>query len=130
MLPAQLRLARAKVLIVEDEPLILIDCETILRDIGVGTIVGVTTAKDAVLALDAEPQSFDVAILDVSLQESSSLPLADMLTARGILTGFMSGYGINDLPAHFRDKPYIAKPFVPAQLAQMLAEMLENRCRG
>lgn len=118
-------LASARVLIVEDEPLILMDCETILRDIGVRQIVGVTTAKDALTAME-QHGGFDLAILDVSLQDSSSLPLADILGARGVITGFMSGYGIDDLPQHFRDRPYVAKPFVPSQLAAMLTLMCEK----
>jgi len=127
MQPAHARLANAKVLIVEDEPLILIDCETILRDIGVGHVLGVTTARDAILALEQPDSCFDVAILDVSLQESSSLPLAEMLAQRGIATGFMSGYMVGDLPAHLRHKPFVAKPFVPSQLADMLAGMLAQK---
>lgn len=130
MQPAHAHLADAKVLIVEDEPLILMDCETILRDIGVGHVVGVTTAREALLALDQSPSGFDVAILDVSLQETSSLALADMLAARGVATGFMSGYAIETLPEKFRDKPYISKPFVPAQLTAMLAAMLAPPAKG
>lgn len=124
MQTAQLRLASAKVLIVEDEPLILIDCESILRDMGVTHVVGVTTVKEAILALERQTPRFDVAILDISLQETSSLPLADMLTARGIPTGFMSGYALNDLPEPFRSRPYIAKPFAPPRLAALLVQML------
>lgn len=123
-MPAHVCLADARVLIVEDEPLILIDCETILRDIGVGHVVGATTAREAILALEQVPAGFNVAILDVSLQETSSLQLAEILAARGVTTGFMSGYGLEALPEKFRDKPYISKPFVPAQLTAMLALML------
>jgi len=124
MQPAHARLHGLRVLIVEDEPLILIDCETILKDIGVGTVVGVTTAKDAVHAVENADAAFHVAILDVSLQDSSSLPLADVLEARGVITGFMSGYGHDDLPEQFQARPYVAKPFVPAQLKAMLEELI------
>jgi CheY-like chemotaxis protein len=126
----QMHLGDLKVLIVEDEPLILLDCESILRDIGVETIVGVTTAKDAVESLEAAAAPFEIAILDISLQESSSLPLADVLAARGVVTGFMSGYALEDLPGHFHDRPYISKPFAPAQLKQMLEQLIALRRAG
>ncbi len=118
--------AEARVLLVEDEPLILIDCEAILRSIGVTSIVGVTNAKDAAGALDAAPGGFDVAILDISLQGGSSLPLAQILAERGVPTGFMSGYSPADLPEAFRDAPYISKPFIPGQLRQLLESLLQG----
>lgn len=125
MHPQPSRFAHLKILIVEDEPLILIDCEMILRDLGTSAIVAVTNAKDAAGALDAPSSRFDLALLDISLQDGSSLPLAHMLAARGVPVGFMSGYAHADLPEQFRDRPYIAKPFDPAQLKAMIERMMQ-----
>lgn len=118
--------AEARVLLVEDEPLILMDCEAILRSIGIQSIVGVTNAKDAISALDASPDGFDVAVLDISLHGSSSLPLAQILAERGVRTGFMSGYSPADLPEPFRGAPYVSKPFIPGQLRTLLENLLQS----
>lgn len=118
--------SNVRVLLVEDEPLILIDCESILGAIGVGNIVSVTNAADATAALERSPGGFDVAILDISLHGSSSLPLAAALAEKGISTGFMSGYTLSDLPEPFRAYPYISKPFASEQLRALLESLLQQ----
>lgn len=122
--------AHVRVLLVEDEPLILIDCESILSAIGVTNIVSVTNAADATSALASQPAGFDVAILDISLSGSSSLPLAELLAQKSVPTGFMSGYSLADLPEAFRTRPYISKPFAPDQLRALLEKLLQQAPRA
>lgn len=55
-----------RVLLVEDEPLILLDCEAILASLGVGHVQSATSVPEAKALLEAG-HAFDVAILDISL---------------------------------------------------------------
>ncbi|ARP62108.1 response regulator [Mesorhizobium sp. WSM1497] len=54
------------VLVVEDEPLILLDVETALQEAGF-EVVAVTNAAAAIAAFDAEPEKFKGLITDIRL---------------------------------------------------------------
>lgn len=116
------RLAQLSVLLLEDEPLILLDCHAILQGIGVREICGASTVGEAETLLSA--RSFDVAILDISLNGASSLPLAARLDEAGIPCGFMTGYSEADFPEGMKGRPYIAKPFSPEQIKSLLRTLV------
>ena len=117
------RLDRIRVLLVEDEPLIALDCETILRQLGVGQILCATNVADAHAAIERE--SFDVAILDIAVGDSDSLQLSQRLAELSIPIGFMSGYRNEDLPEMLRGRPFVSKPFTSTQLGTLLEELLQ-----
>lgn len=117
------------VLIVEDEPLILLDCEAILRSLGVGHVLSATSVPEA-KALLAAGHTFDVAILDISLGGTSSFELASELSRLQVPAGFMSGYSSQDMPDAFRDRPYINKPFAQGQLKALLEVLIQDRVGG
>ena len=68
-----------RVLLVEDEPLIAIDGEDMLRAMGVDDVVCVRTVAEGMAALDAN--QFHAALLDLRLGQESSIPLAQRLAA-------------------------------------------------
>jgi CheY-like chemotaxis protein len=99
------------VLLLEDEFLIAMDAEEILKQrLGVDSVEVVATFADAKAA--AETRSFDIALLDVNINGQMSFPIADVLRARGIPVVFASGYNLGDRrppevdPAHCLTKPY------------------------
>lgn len=99
------------VLLLEDEFLIAMDAEEILKQrLGVESVEVVATFEDAKAA--AETRSFDIALLDVNINGQMSFPIADVLRARGIPVVFASGYNLGDRrppevdPAHCLTKPY------------------------
>jgi CheY-like chemotaxis protein len=111
-----------RVLLAEDEPLIALDAESTLQAIGVGEIIWVRTATDGLNALAA--CKFDAAFLDLRLGNDSSLPLARALSAERVPFGFLTGYQGDAVPAEFKAVPMVAKPFTPAQLADLLQSLL------
>jgi DNA-binding NtrC family response regulator len=117
-----------RVLLVEDEPLILFDCEAILASLGVGHVQSATSVPEAKALLDAG-HTFDVAILDISLGGTSSFELAGELGNLQVPAGFMSGYSSQDIPEAFRGRPYINKPFAQGQLKSLLEILIQDRMR-
>lgn len=111
-----------RVLLVEDEPLIALDGEDMLRAAGVDEVVCARTLGDAVQALDGMP--FDAAFLDLRLGAESSVPLAQRLAALGVPFAFMTGFRDDSLPEDLKDRPVVQKPFTPQQLAGQLQRLV------
>lgn len=108
-----------RVLIVEDEALVGMALEDALEYLGVD-VAGVAGTVDEALA-QVEGGQFDGAILDVQLHGKDVLPVAESLEARGIPFVFATGYGKAGVPEKFRDAPVLQKPFMPAELKDVLA---------
>ncbi len=115
-------LAHRRVLVVEDEMLILMMIEDMLSDLGCGSVVTAGSVDDALAKLGA--QTFDVAMLDSNLAGASSDPVADALVARGVPFFFATGQR-NGAPnlAH-PDHPVLMKPFTFEDLKQAFNRVL------
>ena len=99
---------RPRVLIVEDEPLVLMELEYTLTDLG----YSVVKAQDLVTALIlAQKSEVDVAILDVSLGGVTSEKIADLLQKKGVPFVLVSGYTDEGIPERHRNRLRVAKPF-------------------
>jgi light-regulated signal transduction histidine kinase (bacteriophytochrome) len=79
------------VLLVEDNMLIALDAEEMLRSNGVGTVRIAASVADALLAIDEMAPAFT--LLDVSLGSETSFPIADRLMELGHPFAFATGYG-------------------------------------
>ena len=75
----------------------------------------------------AKTAEFDLAILDVNLNNEPVSPVADALVARGLPFVFATGYGEHGLPEPYRDRPALKKPFQVDGLERMLRRALEGR---
>ena len=104
----------SSVLLVEDEALIGIDAEDMLRGCGVEDVVLVSSYEDAKAQIDA--RRFDLAIFDLDLDGVSSLPLVEALAASGVPIVVASGY--DDPPAILNSLgvPLVQKPLSLARL--------------
>jgi CheY-like chemotaxis protein len=71
-----------RILIVEDEMLIVMTIEEMLDELGCKSVATDTTVNQAVTLI--EGQDFDAAMLDANLKGSNSYPVADVLAARGV----------------------------------------------
>lgn len=98
----------ARILLVEDEPLISAITEEWLSDLG-HVVIG--PASDLASALKLADTPIDAAIIDVSLGRQSGYPLADVLNARGVPFAFATGYGQEGLDPAWRGRPTLSKPF-------------------
>ncbi len=114
--------AGRRVLIVEDETLISMLLEDMLTDIGFN-VVG--TAFEYAEALEkAKSLSFDLAILDVSLNGPHTFQIAGAIAERGIAFLFSTGYNSDILPPSLRHVPVLEKPFQQSSLKRVLRAAL------
>ena len=100
-----------QIFVVEDEAMIMLDLEDILRDLGhevLGTAANPQTALDLLDGLVAAP---DVAIVDANLGGSSARPVVDALESHGIPVVLTSGYGASELKRLGLDHPIVRKPY-------------------
>ena len=82
----------ASVLLVEDNPIIAMNTEALLEELGIDRVLTAGTVADALALVDRE--RFDLAILDLKLgDEEDSLPIAEQLDARGVPIIFATGFG-------------------------------------
>lgn len=92
-------LASQHVLIVDDEPLITLDLEDFLRDIGIGEVKSALNCEAALDCIVKARPTF--VILDISLPDGSGYDIADLLVAKGIAFVFSSGLVEEDIPPRF-----------------------------
>jgi CheY-like chemotaxis protein len=115
-------LSGRRLLVVEDEMLVLLNVEDILADLGCTSVSAAATVNQA-LGLIAT-QSFDAAMVDVNLDGRTSYPVADALAARGVPFVFSTGYSGQSLNDGYRDRPVLGKPYREADLVEVLARLL------
>ena len=118
-------LAGLRILIVEDEPLVAMDCEAILEGAGATIAGSVGNVKEA---LDAVAKTaFDGAILDANLHGKPVDEIAAAMTRRNIPFLFVSGHGREGLPQAFAHAPALAKPYGPDELISAVEKLRERR---
>jgi CheY-like chemotaxis protein len=111
-------LAGRRVLVVEDESMVMMLLQDMLGDIGCEVIGCASRFTDAMEK--ARSLTFDVAILDVNLNGERTFPIAEVLAARGVGFVFATGYGASSLPASFAKTPVLQKPFHQQELEHAL----------
>ncbi|QND58311.1 response regulator [Mesorhizobium huakuii] len=118
------------VLVVEDEPLILLDVETALHEAGF-EVVAVTDAVQALAAFDAEPGKFKGLITDIRLGNGQSGWEVAKHLRQAIPTipvVYMSGdsaihWGAEGVP----ESVMITKPFFLPQIITALSTLLNQQ---
>jgi CheY-like chemotaxis protein len=113
-----------RVMVVEDETMIAMLVEDMLRDLGCA-VIGPAHGLEGAMALADSGQAIDAALLDVNLSGQSVFPVADALRARGIPMIFSTGYGDGGLRHIDAGAPVLQKPFRAADLARALGEAMK-----
>ena len=113
---------RRKVLIIEDEPLIAMLLEDMLNELGFDADTSGGRLASAMEA--AAATQWRCVILDVSLGDEETYPVADALMAREIPFIFATGYGRDGLRPGYRDTPVLQKPFLIDDLEVALRDAL------
>jgi response regulator RpfG family c-di-GMP phosphodiesterase len=98
-----------RILVVEDEYMIVDDMQRELEKLGVLVIGPAPTVAMALRLLDATPV-LDGAILDINLRGEKSFPVADALHERSIPFVFTTGYAASMIPEPYRSMPRFEKP--------------------
>ena len=103
------------VLVVEDHALIALDLEAMLLDFGAARVL-VANSVDQALRLVAT-SGVDAAILDIRIDNGTSLKVAAALHDKGIPFAFASGYGKMDIiPDEFHTRLLIEKPYTESDV--------------
>jgi two-component SAPR family response regulator len=114
--------AGPRILVLEDEFLLAIEVEDILRTLGcqvVGPLSRLNEAMDMMDTLEVEG-----AVLDVNLHGNQKVyPVARILQDRGIPFVFTTAYGSSDLDRDFSETRILSKPFNPAELREWIGSL-------
>ena len=115
-------LSGRRVLVVEDEMMVLMMIEDMLADLGCESVSAAARVDQAIALIDA--QDFDAALLDMNLDGTKSHAVADALAARGVPFAFSTGYSGHDTRDGYRDRPVLKKPFRDEELAAILTRLV------
>jgi light-regulated signal transduction histidine kinase (bacteriophytochrome) len=114
-------LAGLRVLLVEDQFVIALDAEQLLKEAGAAEIdIAATPAEAERILASFRP---DIALLDVNLGRVTSLGVAEKLTTLGVPFIFATGYGDSQMIGEaFSSVPVVRKPYSKQTLLEGLAE--------
>jgi CheY-like chemotaxis protein len=118
-------LSGRRVLVVEDEMLILALIEDMLADLGCESVTAAATVNQALALIDA--QVFDAALLDINLNGNESYSVANALAAHGVPFAFSTGYTGGDIGDRYRDRPVLKKPWRNEDLVKIVNRLLAAR---
>ena len=116
-------LSGLRVLVVEDELVIAMELENLLRQLGCIVLDPVATLRQALRALASGQPDF--AVLDVNLNGQRVTPMAEALREQGVPFILVTGYGSERLPEKaLQDAPCLRKPVNGKQLARAISDVL------
>lgn len=110
----------ARILVVDDEPLITAMMEDWLSELG-HVVVG--PAHNLARALELADGEIDAAVVDVSLGKDSSYPLVEALIARGVPFALATGHGREGIEPRHRERLMLMKPFEFAAFRSTIDEL-------
>lgn len=112
-----------RALLVEDEALVAMMIEDMLRDSNIEVVRTASSLQDAMASAELP---VDCAFLDINLKGEASFPAAEILRKRGVPFLFLTGYGA--LGTHGTDfnVPVLQKPFTAGDLDAALARILPS----
>lgn len=114
-----------RILLVEDDPLISLDLEASLSDLG-AVVTSVFDVTKALEFIAASPPDF--AVLDLELGAETAEPIAVAVLSRDAPFLFLSGYSEDDVRfARWPDIRVFVKPISVTALAEYIQETLSAR---
>ena len=118
------RTSGGSVFLVEDEVMIRMMVADMLEELGYSIAAESGEISDALKL--AQSVEFDLAILDVNVNGKVISPVADMIASRNRPFIFATGYGSSGLPAEYRDRPALQKPFQIETLGRAIDQALKR----
>jgi len=94
-------LSGRRILVVEDEMMVLMLIEDMLSDLGCAAVTSAATVPKALALIGTE--AFDAAMLDMNLNGEKTHSVAEALSARDVPFFFSTGYSGRDVRDGFRD---------------------------
>jgi DNA-binding response OmpR family regulator len=115
-------------MIVEDQALIGMSLEAFLEDAGFSIAGPFLSCADSLRWL--EHNTPEVALLDVSLRDGTSLPIAQELKERNTPFAVYSGLPFtSNLPNELQGVPWLEKPAPREELTETMARLGRNKAR-
>jgi DNA-binding response OmpR family regulator len=114
----------ARIFLVEDEVMIRMMVADMLEELGYSIAAEAGEISDALKL--AQSVEYDLAILDVNVNGKVISPVADLIAARNRPFIFATGYGSSGLPAEYRDRPALQKPFQIETLERAIEQALKR----
>ncbi|OAN65076.1 hypothetical protein A7X12_16425 [Sphingomonas sp. TDK1] len=99
----------ARVLIVEDEPIISALLDDMISELGAHVVQAAGTLAEAQQA--ARCSELDAAVLDINLLGEMSYPAAEELNKRAIPFIFVTGFAAEPIPSVLAHVPVVSKPY-------------------
>jgi CheY-like chemotaxis protein len=124
MAPVNSALVSKKILIVEDEIIVLMMLEGMLQDMGFEAISSASTNEKAISLI--QNQSFDAALLDMNLNGRSSSDVADALAEYHVPFAYATGNSTHDTRDGFRDHPVLRKPFSDQEFNRVILALTQG----
>ena len=115
---AESKMRQVSVFLVEDETLIRMMIAGMVEELGHTVVAEAANIADALRL--AETMDFGIAILDINVGGDRIEPVAEIIDGRHLPFVFASGYGPAGLPARFRDRPALQKPFSTDRLERAI----------
>ena len=112
-----------RILVLEDEFLILMMIEGMMADSGFRCVETATTVAKALALL--RTQQFDAAMIDLNLRGENSYEVAHALVAERIPFFFCTGNSASDIREEYRSYPTLRKPFDEDGLSKIFAQILQ-----
>jgi DNA-binding NtrC family response regulator len=108
-----------RILVVEDDALIALDCQQSLQDAGA---IQVEIAKSmSEVSLLLSHTSFDIAVIDIFLGAETGIPIAELMVNAGAAFVFCSGATIEiELPSALKGAVTIQKPYSTSGLINVI----------
>jgi len=117
-----------RVLLVEDNTLIALDLEEILKGYGCRVVGPSVTVREALEVLDRE--EVDIAVVDYLLADGEAAPLARALDDRGIPFAICTGAGEAELVTLYPNTPILGKPYNPDDVSTVVNSLIASRLAG
>lgn len=122
-------LSGISVLLVEDESMISLLVEDMLKSLGCTTVWQASNLAEAAVAL--RNNAPDVAVLDLNLQGEMVDPVAEHLAGERIPFVFATAYGRQSIPRRWSSRLVIQKPFRSETLgAALRTALMTARTQG
>ncbi len=114
-------LERYRILLVEDEPLLLLDIADALIRAG-ATITGHATSRQSAICM-APSKDFDCAVMDVKLRGDDVYPVAHIVRDRGKGIVFVTAHpDLPELRKHWPHAKVLAKPAAEEDVIKAIAQ--------
>ena len=119
-----------KLLLVEDDVLLLMSLQDIVGDCGCKVVANAMALPKAITL--ARELALDLAVIDVNLQGEIVTPVADILAERGVPFVLATGYGaavFDTRSASLVGRPLVVKPYTSEQVLAALLQALSRDAR-